>query len=82
MGEDDQPGIWAFGSQSTYILPNPAFKEGSRLAQFVYIADRWTPSDNTSFGTYVWLPLFVEKGRVRVVWHDAWRLDNVTSPFG
>ena len=34
------------------------------------------------FGTYVWLPLFVEKGRVRVVWHDAWRLDNVTSPFG
>ena len=80
--EDGQPGIWAFGSQSTYILPNPAFKEGSRLAQFVYIADRWTPSDKTSFGTYVWLPLFVEKGRVRVVWHAAWRLDNVTSPFG
>ena len=34
-----------------------------------------------SFGTYVWLPLFIEK-EGEVVWHDAWRLDNVTSPFG
>ena len=22
----DQPGVWAYGSQSTYILPNPAYK--------------------------------------------------------
>jgi hypothetical protein len=80
----EQPGIWAFGSQSTYILPNPKYSAGSRLAPFIYMADRWTPSDNVSFGTYVWLPLFIDPrndSRVQVIWHDSWRLDNATSPF-
>ena len=79
----DQPGVWAFGSQSTYILPNPLYRKGSRLAPFVYMADRWKPDDE-SFGTYVWLPLFIDpmnSSRVRVVWYDTWRLDNATSPF-
>ena len=56
---------------------------GSRLAQFVYMADRWRPSTQ-EFGLYVWLPLFVDPHdatRVSVVWHDVWRLDNATSPF-
>ena len=75
--------MWAFDSQSTYILPNPLYRKGSRLAQFIYVADRWRPGDE-SFGTYVWLPLFIDpanSSRVRVVWCDAWRLDNATSPF-
>ena len=81
----DQPGVWAFGSQSTYILPNPQHKEGSKLAPFIYIADRWTPNDVYSMGSYVWLPLWIDpknSSRVRVVWHESWRLDNATSsPF-
>lgn len=83
--EDGQPGIWSFDSQSTYILPNPQYKPGSKLPQFIYIADRWTPSGKSSFGTYVWLPLFFDEQQptrnARITWHSAWRLDNVTSPF-
>ena len=80
----EQPGEWAFGSQSTYILANPLYSKGSRLAPFIYMADRWTPDDKASMGTYVWLPLFIDPAnasRVKVEWHAAWRLDNVTSPF-
>ena len=36
--EEGEPGVWAFASQSTYILPNPAFRTGSKLPQFIYIA--------------------------------------------
>ena len=49
----------SFSSQSTYILPNPAFKQGSGLAQFIFIADRWQPN-TTDFGRYLWLPLEVD----------------------
>ena len=35
-----QPGAWAFDSQSTYILPNPTFTKGSKLAPFIYMGDR------------------------------------------
>jgi hypothetical protein len=78
-----QPGLWAFGSQSTYILPNPKYTAGSMLAPFVYMADRWEPATE-AFGTYVWLPLFIDPrnaSRVKVEWHDAWTLDNATTPF-
>lgn len=80
-----QPGIWSFGSQSTYILPNPLYKRGSGRPQFIYMADRWHgPPWEIAKSTYVWLPLYVDPrdpARVRVVWHDHWRLDNVSSPF-
>ena len=81
-----QPGEWAFGSQSTYIFPNPAYTAGSALPQFIYMGDRWNYSSahGTSRATYVWLPLFVDEldpSKVQVVWYDSWRLDNVTSPF-
>ena len=86
-----QPGVWAFGSQSTYILPNPAYAEHdpanvtrAALAPFIYLADRWTPSNVSSFGSYVWLPLFIDprnSSAVRVEWHAEWRLDGVTTPF-
>jgi len=81
----NRPGVWAFGSQSTFILANPLYRKGSALAPFVYMADRWTPKNNVSFGTYVWLPLFIDPqnaSRVRVLWRASWRLDNATSPFG
>ena len=48
----------SFSSQSTYILPNPAVKEHSGLAQFIFIADRWQ-TNTTDFGRYLWLPLRV-----------------------
>ena len=87
-----QPGIFSFGSQSTYILPNPKWRGPHTpsptpgRAPFVYLADRWQP-DTPNFGLYVWLPLFVDTRdprhpRVRVVWQDEWRLDdNGLSPF-
>ena len=81
--EDGQPGVLSYGSQSTYILPNPAYTPHSTLAEFIYLADEWQP-DTPNFGLYVWLPLFVDpnnSARIRVPWHDTWRLDTATSPF-
>jgi hypothetical protein len=84
---DGQPGLWAYGSQSTYILPNPLYSSADKsrrnLAQFIYMADRWKP-DTDEFGQYVWLPLFINPrntSEVKVVWHESWRLDNAISPF-
>ena len=37
----EQPGKWAFDSQSTYILPNPHYTPHSKLPPFVYMGDRW-----------------------------------------
>ena len=76
-----QPGVWAYDSQSTYILPNPKYTKGSRLPPFVYMGDRWdyTGTSGTSKATYVWLPLFVHPthpGSVKVVWRKEWRLDD------
>lgn len=36
-----QPGAWAYDSQATYILPNPRYTKGSKVAPFVYMGDRW-----------------------------------------
>jgi len=32
-----QPGAWAFDSQSTYVLRNPHYTTGSKVAPFVYV---------------------------------------------
>jgi hypothetical protein len=82
-----QPGIWAFDSQSTYILPNPKYKEGSKIAPFIYMGDRWDQKSayGTTKATYVWLPLFIDSNNpslVSVVWTDEWKLDDTTLyPF-
>lgn len=82
-----QPGQWAFDSQSTYILPNPHHKPGSKIAPFIYMGDRWNFSSTlgTSTATYIWLPLFIDPlnpRSVRVVWADEWALDDAhLSPF-
>ena len=78
-----QPGILSYGSQSTFILPNPAYTKGSKLAQFIYMGDRWQP-DTPNFGVYVWLPMFIDPknaARISVPWQPYWRYDNATSPF-
>eukprot|EP00322_Chrysochromulina_rotalis_P019487 CAMPEP_0115829012 /NCGR_PEP_ID=MMETSP0287-20121206/876_1 /TAXON_ID=412157 /ORGANISM="Chrysochromulina rotalis, Strain UIO044" /LENGTH=373 /DNA_ID=CAMNT_0003282259 /DNA_START=56 /DNA_END=1178 /DNA_ORIENTATION=+ len=79
-----QPGEWSFASQSTFVLPNPEYVDRSSTPPFIYMADRWTPSNGTHFGTYVWLPLFIDPSnysRLQVVWRDEWRLDEELSPF-
>jgi hypothetical protein len=50
-----------FDTQSTYVLPNPAWNDtaaAAGLARFIYISDRWQPQ-TSEFGKYLWLPLVV-----------------------
>ena len=68
-------------------MPNPAYRSGSKVAPFIYMGDRWdyTSEWGTSHASYVWLPLYVhptDPRLVRVVWSDAWSLDDVALyPF-
>ena len=83
----DQPGAWAYDSQSTFILPNPHYTNGSKLPPYIYMGDRWnfTSALGTSTATYVWLPLYVHPtnpGQVKVLWKDAWSLTDASMyPF-
>lgn len=83
----EQPGLWAFDSQSTFVLPNPVYRAGSKVPPFIYMADRWDYRSDVgvSNATYVWLPLFIDPlhpHHVSVVWADEWRLDDATlNPF-
>ena len=77
----EQPGKWAYDSQSTYIIANPHYTPGSKLAPFIYMGDRWdyTAEFGTSHATYIWLPLYIDPSNqrtVKVVWSDEWRLDD------
>ena len=72
----------SFSSQSTYILRNPAFKPGKRMAEFIYLADRWQVN-TTDFGRYVWLPLVVHQdpksglnNTVSVTFHESWKYEE------
>ena len=79
-----------FSSQSTFILPNPAYVPGKQpaLAPYIYMADRW--ETNTSwFGRYLWLPLTVDphadlNQTISVTNPPSWRYDQPppsTSPL-
>ena len=76
-----------YDSQSTYVLPNPRYTKGSKVAPFIYLGDRWdfTSQYGTSKATYIWLPLFIHPSNpklVKVVWADAWALDDTALyPF-
>lgn len=80
----EQPGRWAFDSQSTFILANPKFggyERTPKLPPFIYLGDRWdfSPQWGTSHATYIWLPLFIDPANartVKVVWSAEWRLDD------
>jgi beta-xylosidase len=63
-----------FGSQSTFVLPNP-----QRKGQFIFMADRWNQWDLAA-SRQVWLPLeFDPEGKPAVRWHDRWSLIDYAS---
>lgn len=55
-----------FRSQVTYVQPVM-----SMPGQYLFMADRWTPSDLAS-SPYVWLPIDFEGERLRIRWSDRW----------
>merc|ERR1712216_396900 len=65
-----------FNSQSTFVLPNPTYKVGNELAQFIFLADRWETTTK-NFGRYLWLPLVVNNvGNVSVTNPKTWRYEE------
>ncbi|NDW17376.1 beta-glucanase [Dysgonomonas sp. 216] len=66
-GEDSE---LTFHSQSTYIL-HVQGKENL----FVYMGDRWIPS-NPIDGRYVWLPILFEDNKPVLKWMDRWSLND------
>lgn len=64
----------SFDSQPTSVLPVQG-KPGA----FIYMADRWTPS-NPIEATHIWLPVrFNRDGRPFLKWLDQWNLDFFDS---
>ena len=58
-----------FDSQSTFVLPLD-----SENGKYMYLGDRWVPSDLAN-SRYIWLPLTVcESGNVKIKWADEWGL--------
>jgi hypothetical protein len=58
-----------FGAQSTFVFPVPG-----KPNAFVFMADRWCPS-NAIDGRYVWLPVqFDDDGTPFLEWMDEWDL--------
>lgn len=50
-----------------------AFELPDKPGCFIGVADRWT-SENIEDSRYVWLPLIIEDGMLRIEWHDEWDL--------
>jgi hypothetical protein len=59
-----------FNSQSTHVL-----KVEGTAERYVFMADRWTPS-NAIDGRYVWLPIEFEEDRPLMRWRDSWQLND------
>ncbi len=57
-----------YQSQSNYVFPVPG-----KDKCFVYMGDRWNPS-NIQSSKHVWLPLSVRSGYPTVRWYDEWDL--------
>lgn len=55
-----------FHSQSTHIIKLEGVNNG-----YIFMADRWTPS-NPIDGGYIWLPLLFEKDKPVLQWYDKW----------
>jgi hypothetical protein len=55
-----------FHSQSTYILPVQG-----KTNTFIYIGDRWRPSDAID-GRYIWLPIVFRDAGFIIEWKDKW----------
>lgn len=60
-----------FGSQPTNVIP-----VDPENGTFLYMGDRWTPSDLKN-APYVWLPLrFGEGSEMSLTWKDSWRWEE------
>ena len=60
-----------FRSQPTNVIP-----VDPENGTFVYMGDRWTPSDLKN-APYVWLPLrFGEGTEMSLLWEDSWRWED------
>ena len=59
-----------FRSQDTFVLP-----VRDRPGRFIFMADRWVP-ENLQASSYVWLPLEIRGGELRVRWRDSWTLSD------
>ena len=75
--------VSSFDSQSTFVLPNPAWNASAAsegLARFIYLADRWE-TKTEQFGRYLWLPLVVDTAApnvndsIEVTNPPTWRYD-------
>jgi len=63
-----------FRSQAAYILPVT-----SKPGMFIYVGDRWTPS-NIADSRYVWLPIIMkEDGIIKMEWKDEWNLESMPN---
>ena len=57
-----------FGGQSTWILAQPG-KPGAYIAMF----DVWRPRNLIESG-YIWLPLTMENGKMKIEYREQWKL--------
>jgi hypothetical protein len=57
-----------YQAQSTYILP-----VAGRPGKFIFMADIWK-KENLTDSRYVWLPLRIVGGKLRIEWLDEWDL--------
>ncbi|MBT2531139.1 family 43 glycosylhydrolase [Arthrobacter sp. ISL-48] len=63
-----------FSSQSTSVIPVDA-----AAGKFIYMGDRWTPSDLAN-APQVWLPMtFDANGGLTFDWHDTWKLQDLEN---
>lgn len=61
-------GALTFGGQSTFVLPVYGKKDA-----FIFMADRWNPK-NLLDSRYIWLPIELKEGTVKVSWNSNWNL--------
>ncbi|KAL0483607.1 xylan 1,3-beta-xylosidase [Acrasis kona] len=67
-------GTKTFDSQSTFIVT----LHGSEVTSYIYIGDRWNP-DNLSDSRYMWMPLYVSNGTMKINSDKQWKVDAVTG---
>eukprot|EP01117_Protostelium_nocturnum_P009094 TRINITY_DN3253_c0_g1_i1.p1 TRINITY_DN3253_c0_g1~~TRINITY_DN3253_c0_g1_i1.p1 ORF type:complete len:389 (-),score=68.26 TRINITY_DN3253_c0_g1_i1:46-1212(-) len=69
-------GSRTFDSQTTFVLP----VKGTKQTTFVFMSDRWFPND-LKHSQYIWLPIEVSKGRMKVKWEGSWSLNVNTGEW-
>jgi hypothetical protein len=68
-------GTRTYDSQTSFLLP----VTGSAGTNYVYVGDRWNPS-NLNASVPVWLPItLTSAGRAVLSWHSSWGIDASTG---